>query len=659
MAQKKYLRDLKKIPVSGIFNLFFIPKFVRMGSKQNFRGFFPAFFWRLTVLIAVLTSCTEGSQKLYKKPGGPVYVNGSPGRQINHALRYNLEFQNASPEEVARKIATEFRIPNNNNQLALGSSLDNQFAWLYLEIINPTDSTQKTTLTTNHLRCDRLELFRIEGKNVVKFGDVSKSTPISSRPYRTQDFAFPLLLPPADTIQLLMRTTRLLGAMEVDFRILNESEFIDSQHFNSKWNIFNLSFVLVIALMALLAGWGYGNRLMASFGLFLLCTFLLYSCVLNLWDGFELPSFSGIQSYNLGGFFALLQGVFFHPFGNGILKSYEINIPSYRRITRWLMAFNGMLAFGLLVSAPGVNIVFGRSYTVLTLMNIACLLFVTSTVYRKTGEKWLLIITLLTFGPTLISLPLRLLHFSDQFYSAIMAPNIPLISAMLAYFTIVQLLRQLTSKAELERRLTQIKMEMNDMRKEEVQKIGRNLHDQLGNTLASVLGYANMDFPDLKQIQKLLKQAIQEIRFMSHNLVKDDDEPLSGKITNVIDRFNDFSTIHFCFADYSGGKTDLLNEVQQQNIYLIIQELLTNAVRHSAADEIVVQAFEYETSVQFTIEEDGIGFDPHEETEGLGIRNMYKRAELAGLRLTIESSIGNGTNVIIVAKYENESNHSG
>ncbi len=630
-----------------------------MVFKPNFPALPVTFICRLAVLIPLLLSCKETAQELYKEPGGPIYVNGSPGRQINQALRYSRDFQHAAPEEVMEKIWTSFRVPDGNGLLALGSSLDNKFAWLYLEIINTTGSPRKITLTTSHVRCDRLELFGINGKDIVALGDVSRATPLSSRPYRTQDFAFPVHVPSSDTTRILMRTTRLVGAMEVDFRVADETEFLDHRYLSRNWDIFNLSFVLIIALLALIAGWGYGNRLMGAFGVFLLCTFLVYSYVLNLWDGFELPPVSGLQSYSLGAFFALLQGVFFHPFGNGILKSYAINIPVYRRITTLLMAINGILAFGLLVSAPGVNVVFGRSYTVLTLMNITCLLFVTSTVYRRTGEKWLLIITILTFAPTLIRLPLRLLHFSDQFYAAVMAPNIPLITALLAYFTVKQLLRQLTSKAELERRLTQIKMEMNDMRREEVQKIGRNLHDQLGNTLASALGYVNMEIPDLKQVQKLLKQAIQEIRFMSHNLVKDDDQPLSGKIATVIDRFNDFSAIHFSFADYSDGKTDRLDEVQQQNIYLIIQELLTNAVRHSKADEMVIQAFEYETSVQFTIEEDGIGFDPDRETDGLGIRNMYKRAELAGLQLTIESSVGNGTNVIIVAKYENESNHSG
>ncbi len=629
-----------------------------MGLKQNRLPFYVTFILRLAVLVPVLLSCQKSEPELYKEPGGPVYIDGAGSGHVNGALRYSRDFPHAAPGEAAGKIAS-FRVPAGNRPLALGSSLDNESAWLYLEIVNTADSPQNITLITTHVRCDRLELFEIKGTAITPIGDMSRSTPLSSRTYRTQDFAFPLHLSPSGTTRILMRPTRLIGAMELDFRVSDETGFLDRQYLVRNFDIFNLSFVLIIALLALIAGWGYGNKLMGAFGGFLLCTFLVYSYVLNLWDGFELPPVSGLRSYNLGSFFALLQGAFFHPFGNGILKSYDINIPTYRRVTAVLMAINGILAFGLLVSAPWTYTLFGRSYTVLTLTNIACLLFVTSTVYRRTGEKWLLAITIMTFAPTLLSLPLRLLHFSDQFYAAVMAPNIPLITALLAYFTVKQLLRQLTSKAELERRLTQIKMEMNDLRREEVQKIGRNLHDQLGNTLASVLGYVNMKIPDVKQVQELLKQAIQEIRFMSHNLVKDNDQPLSGKIATVIDRFNDFSAIHFRFNDYSEGKTDRLGEVQQQNIYLIIQELLTNAVRHSDASEMVVQAFEYETSVQFTIEEDGMGFDPGQQTDGLGIRNMYKRAELADLQLTIESSVGNGTNVIIVAKYENESSHSG
>ena len=88
---------------------------------------------------------------------------------------------------------------------------------------------------------------------------------------------------------------------------------------------------------------------------------------------------------------------------------------------------------------------------------------------------------------------------------------------------------------------------MEEVRKREVEAIGRNLHDNVGNILASALGYLNLKSPNTHLSQHLVKEAINEIRFLSHNLVKDEDLPLSVKLEALIGRLNDFSNILFLF----------------------------------------------------------------------------------------------------------------
>lgn len=639
---KKYLLQ--------VFPGVFIPKFACMSLKRKDFIFF-AVYLNLIALILTLPSCSNNAPEKPQNTGRGVvgYTDKSSGTRINESLRYLNDTKRTPPKEIEEKIESQFLGVANNGVLSLGTSLNGPHAWLYVELNNSEQDPRNLTLATAHIRCDRLEVFRLLDEETPLISDISRATKASERPYLSQEFAFPLRLEANETARILMRTTRHLGAMEVDFRLYEERHFLETLHRSRLWDIFNLSFVLVITVLSLIVGLGYSNPLMAYFGIFSLCTLLVYSYILNFWDGFELPAFSNLRNHNLGSFLALVQGVLFHPFGKQILVSYGIHIPFYRKTANVLMLLNATMALALLLPAPWVGVLFVRSYTLLTLCNIACMLFITGIIYRRTGQKWLLVTCILIIAPVLVRLPSGLLYFSDRFYATITAPNIPLITALLAYFTAKQLLLKLTSKAELERRLVRIKMDMSEMSKEETQKIGRNLHDQLGNTLASALGYLHMKVPDIAQTQILLKQAIQELRFTSHNLVKDDDLPLTTKIATITDRFNDFSSIHFRFYDYSGGKVDQLDPVRQQNLYLIIQELLTNAVRYSQAREMVIQAFEYETSVQFSIEEDGVGFDISQSRSGLGLRNIYKRAELARLNVTIDSSPGKGTSVIILA----------
>jgi signal transduction histidine kinase len=188
---------------------------------------------------------------------------------------------------------------------------------------------------------------------------------------------------------------------------------------------------------------------------------------------------------------------------------------------------------------------------------------------------------------------------------------------------------------------------LEDIRKTEVEAIGRNLHDNVGNILASAMGYLHLRSPNTETTENLIKEAIQEIRFLSHNLVKDEDIPLLKKLESLVSRFNDFSIIRFSFENFSEHRINQLDKITQQNIYMIIQEVLTNIIKHSKATEAFIQVFEREDKIlQFTIEDDGIGIGNFLESNGIGLKNINKRANMSNLKLTVDSTPA-GTNFII------------
>jgi signal transduction histidine kinase len=203
----------------------------------------------------------------------------------------------------------------------------------------------------------------------------------------------------------------------------------------------------------------------------------------------------------------------------------------------------------------------------------------------------------------------------------------------------------------------QIKVLVEEIRKKELDRIGRNLHDQIGNTLASALGYLNMKDFNVSKVKTLINQAIVETRFVSHNLVQNDDLPLTEKIISIVSRFNDFSPIHFQFNDFSGGVFNKLPQLEQQNIYTIIQELLTNIIKHSYATNAYVQLFRRNNILSVNVEDDGRGFDITQQFKGIGLQNIRKRAMLMNLHLVIDST-AKGTGIILEIRYESESNNS-
>ena len=100
----------------------------------------------------------------------------------------------------------------------------------------------------------------------------------------------------------------------------------------------------------------------------------------------------------------------------------------------------------------------------------------------------------------------------------------------------------------------------------------------------------------------------------------------------------------------AGPAFDIPREVETL-AYRVIQEALTNVVKHAGATEAEVRVEVVAGSLNVEITDDGKGFDPNDAREFLrtgrvGLASMRERAELAGGTLTVRSGIGRGTTVM-------------
>jgi two-component system, NarL family, sensor histidine kinase UhpB len=82
-------------------------------------------------------------------------------------------------------------------------------------------------------------------------------------------------------------------------------------------------------------------------------------------------------------------------------------------------------------------------------------------------------------------------------------------------------------------------------------------------------------------------------------------------------------------------------------LYRIVQESLTNIVKHAAAARVSITLVRKGGSAVVVVEDDGSGFDPSGLRVGaLGLSGMRERVALVGGRLTVESSPGAGTTLV-------------
>jgi signal transduction histidine kinase len=98
------------------------------------------------------------------------------------------------------------------------------------------------------------------------------------------------------------------------------------------------------------------------------------------------------------------------------------------------------------------------------------------------------------------------------------------------------------------------------------------------------------------------------------------------------------------------------DETVTLNIYRVIQEAITNVVKHANAGkvDIIAGAGNRADWYDFQIVDDGIGFSPETGTYGVGIPSMADRLRMLGGTFSIDSAPGKGTRIIVEVPTEDE-----
>ena len=86
---------------------------------------------------------------------------------------------------------------------------------------------------------------------------------------------------------------------------------------------------------------------------------------------------------------------------------------------------------------------------------------------------------------------------------------------------------------------------------------------------------------------------------------------------------------------------NLANEIKS-TLYRIIQEHLNNIIKHAGAQHIIFSLGSNKTSISVMIEDDGIGFDLNQNRNGIGLTNIYNRAESYNGTVDISTEPGKG-----------------
>ncbi len=184
-----------------------------------------------------------------------------------------------------------------------------------------------------------------------------------------------------------------------------------------------------------------------------------------------------------------------------------------------------------------------------------------------------------------------------------------------------------------------------------------DLHDGLGGMLAGVkINLSRISASqnsaavtnDLPAVIHQLDKSVNELRRIARNMMP---ESLlsSGLEVSLKELCESFITdnLKLDFQAYN-IRNDLPQETQA-TVFRIVQELITNAIRHAQAHNILVQCSQNENIFYITIEDDGKGFDTTvtEAKKGIGLINVKNRVDYLRGKWDIESTPNTGTTLNI------------
>jgi signal transduction histidine kinase len=140
------------------------------------------------------------------------------------------------------------------------------------------------------------------------------------------------------------------------------------------------------------------------------------------------------------------------------------------------------------------------------------------------------------------------------------------------------------------------------------------------------------------------------VRNISHNLIPEIlNFGLVKAIDALADRINSTEKVKVDFSADDNLQKLTLSKQTELSLYRIVQEILSNIVRHSNTDRILIEMKHENAFVQLLIRDNGKGFDSAaiDESKGLGWKNIFARIKLINGEIKIQSEKNKGSNFFI------------
>ncbi|WP_299670334.1 ATP-binding protein [uncultured Polaribacter sp.] len=184
---------------------------------------------------------------------------------------------------------------------------------------------------------------------------------------------------------------------------------------------------------------------------------------------------------------------------------------------------------------------------------------------------------------------------------------------------------------------------------EERKRISKDLHDSLGQSLLLIKNKVALK-SDAKT-KELVNNAIEEMRSIARVLhpFQLEDIGISRALENLILQLDESYENTYIFGNIDDIK-NILPKEKEVNVFRIVQECLSNIIKHANADSAKVNVINNKNNIVISIKDNGIGFDfseKYNDFKSLGLKTIKERVKFLNGTLKIDSVKSQGTTFTI------------
>jgi len=233
-------------------------------------------------------------------------------------------------------------------------------------------------------------------------------------------------------------------------------------------------------------------------------------------------------------------------------------------------------------------------------------------------------------------------------------------------FTVVLRLRALERQSdeqrafaqEAQRRTRELSQRLVVTQEEERKSLSRELHDHVAQVLTGLRMELGRIERNRSPEDTRLSEAVAECKHLVDMLFRTVRDLALGLRPSMLDDLGLRAALGWHVRDVTRrcgvdvqlsleGELDSLPDRQQTCVYRIVQEALTNSVRHGKARSVAVSVTGRSDGLNVFVKDDGLGFDAAQRHEGLGLRGLEERVREHNGHVRIASTIGQGTTLMV------------